>query len=196
MRQDRVSFPHIGHKPTRRNSNAPGWKHFYNHAVDPLSPFPRQCGSPYNMIKIHGNGDLALCENIPVGNIMKDSITDIWNGATAQLIREGLYLNENNCASCQIKYCIGGEAYESENNSVFQRGSNLEHQNPTFIGNTGQYVLYSWYGKFVAVPVPVAVQIQKSNVLVEKVVRFANYKQYGILEATSYSDIINITKSN
>ncbi len=65
------------------------------------------CREPWGQVTVYSDGTVAPCcntfgRNLPVGDINKESIKDIWNGKNLKKIREELKLNKPNdvCATC------------------------------------------------------------------------------------------------
>lgn len=67
------------------------------------------CGYPSQRLVIAHNGDIFPCcvdyfETLKLGNINKDSIIDVWNGAKMEQLRQGLKTGERypgQCADCR-----------------------------------------------------------------------------------------------
>ncbi len=55
---------------------------------------------------------------------------------------------------------------------------------------TETHILYAWFGNYIALPIPLARKILASNVDLEKVIRFGNYQQYGILKSSSHFSLL------
>ncbi|WP_420547899.1 SPASM domain-containing protein [Curvivirga sp.] len=77
------------------------------------------------MVKINANLDLSICNAFKIGEIKDKSIKDVWNNVTAMTVREGLFLNPENCDTCHFKFCVAGDKAIDTNNSAFEPGSNL-----------------------------------------------------------------------
>ena len=65
------------------------------------------CREPWGQVTVYSDGTVAPCcntfgRNLPIGNINKESIKDIWNGINIKKIREEFKLNKPNnvCATC------------------------------------------------------------------------------------------------
>ena len=72
----------------------------------------KTCLSPWTSIDITASGDVAPCHifyDLVLGNLNKNSISDIWNGEKFQIFRN--YFNQNNllpiCSGCCILYLSG-----------------------------------------------------------------------------------------
>ena len=71
---------------------------------------PRRCSAAYSSIAIEPNGDVLPCQSYfePLGNILQDPWTKIWNHPTAQALR-GHTMIPDECLSCELlKVCGGG----------------------------------------------------------------------------------------
>jgi len=74
--------------------------------LDPNSLVSRRCSAPYNNLVIWPNGDTALCyRGNLIGNILKNRIRPIWQGARAILERERLKTCQKSCKiiGCNMK---------------------------------------------------------------------------------------------
>ncbi|MEG3067408.1 MAG: radical SAM protein [Syntrophaceticus schinkii] len=73
---------------------------------------PSPCEAGYLRLWINYNGDIFPCaymENIPVGNIYRDSISDVWNNSPMLNALRNPALLKGTCASCQYRDgCRGG----------------------------------------------------------------------------------------
>lgn len=77
-------------------------------------PLDISCHQPFERAVVRGNGDVLLCcapfaINMPVGNIKRESLRQIWNGAEAEKLRayfrEGRWLEHPICSKClKISY--------------------------------------------------------------------------------------------
>ncbi|MBY8979138.1 MAG: radical SAM protein [Candidatus Lokiarchaeota archaeon] len=72
----------------------------------------KSCLSPWTSIDITASGDIAPCHifyDLILGNLSKNSISDIWNGDKFQIFRN--YFNQNSllpvCSGCCILYLSG-----------------------------------------------------------------------------------------
>lgn len=79
---------------------------------------PGKCSGAISSIAIFSNGDVALCERIrpllgkideiKLGNIYKDTLTEIWVSEKINIFRK-LKNDSDTCKQCdQVKYCLGG----------------------------------------------------------------------------------------
>ena len=69
--------------------------------------FDYKCNQPWAQMSIYSNGQVAPCCNtignqIPIGNVINESISEIWNGKKMQKVRKGFILNNPNnvCKQC------------------------------------------------------------------------------------------------
>jgi radical SAM protein with 4Fe4S-binding SPASM domain len=69
--------------------------------------FDYKCNQPWGQMTIYSNGQVAPCcttigNNIPIGNVINESISEIWNGKKMQKVREGFISNNPNivCKQC------------------------------------------------------------------------------------------------
>lgn len=73
---------------------------------------PSPCEAGYLRLWINFNGDIFPCaymENIPIGNIYRDSISDVWNNSPILKALRNPALLKGTCASCQYRDgCRGG----------------------------------------------------------------------------------------
>ena len=71
------------------------------------------CNQPWGQVTIHSDGHVGPCcntvgRNLPVGNVLKTSLKDIWHGININKIRDGFKNNSPNKV-CQL--CIENEKY-------------------------------------------------------------------------------------
>lgn len=137
-----LSSPYFAHSPLSIRYPS----HFYNGLVVPnpkqqrsyhlnkyvdlqLGQHPRMehnCVSPYTFARINADGDVSVCRDFIIGNLNKSSLTSLWFGPTAHLIREFLIANPSVCGACEhYKYCL-------------QPGL-MNDEIPEFLGNDMQY---------------------------------------------------------
>lgn len=75
--------------------------------VDLSSPKSFECRSPWQRLSILANGDVLPCcdfngRNLVIGNIQRDSLTEIWNGPALKKIREDIAQDTSPiCSACQ-----------------------------------------------------------------------------------------------
>ena len=69
--------------------------------------FDYKCNQPWGQMSVYSNGQVAPCcntigNNIPIGNVINESISEIWNGKKMQKIRKGFILNNPHsiCKKC------------------------------------------------------------------------------------------------
>lgn len=80
----------------------------------PYVPQQINCGTGMNSLTIRSNGGITLCSPFPdeisLGNIRKDSITEIWNNSELLNKIRGIDASESEmCRGCKhIKVCQGG----------------------------------------------------------------------------------------
>ena len=74
-----------------------GWgpEHLFGYYSDPTytAPSHRACRFPWNSVCIYPNGDLSPCPDFPdymVGNVTRDSFSQIWNGESFRQFRKVL----------------------------------------------------------------------------------------------------------
>jgi len=65
------------------------------------------CSEPWGQVTIYSDGTVAPCcntvgRNLPIGNIKKNTLSEIWNGLEMKKVREGFLKNNptNVCKSC------------------------------------------------------------------------------------------------
>ena len=67
-----------------------------------------RCNKPYEWVQVNNDGDVFPCcqiaQRYSVGNIVKKSFNDVWNGKKYKEFREGLENDNPNpwCQSCNI----------------------------------------------------------------------------------------------
>ncbi len=71
------------------------------------------CNQPWGQVTIHSDGYVGPCcntvgRNLPVGNVLKTSLKDIWHGINMNKVRDG-FKNNNPNKICQL--CIENEKY-------------------------------------------------------------------------------------
>ena len=64
------------------------------------------CNEPWGQVTIHSDGTVGPCcntvgRNLPIGNILNESLSDIWQGTKMREIREG-FLNNKPSPVCQL----------------------------------------------------------------------------------------------
>lgn len=84
---------------TSRGGNAPNRQDIGNYAKD-------RCVLPFKQIVIRPDGKISLCCNDAVGkytlgDLAKESLTDIWYGPRFQMVRKCLYEGRENWGNCQ-----------------------------------------------------------------------------------------------
>lgn len=102
-----------------------------DHAVAVVIPMNRQtlqleagkgfgqdgdCVSPFEFARIASNGDVLMCNTVPVGNLATASIADIWNGDLAREVRKEIATSGSLCAKCDYyKFCLKSNKIDLEN---------------------------------------------------------------------------------
>lgn len=86
---------------TSRGGNAPNRKELVEYPDD-------RCLLPYKQMIVRPTGEVSLCCNDALGkwtlgDLTKESITDVWYGTKFTKVREALYKGRQNCGDC--KYC-------------------------------------------------------------------------------------------
>ncbi len=71
------------------------------------------CNEPWGQVAIHADGEVGPCcntvgRNIPIGNVLKKSLKEIWHGDKMKKIREGFINNKPNPV-CQL--CLENEKF-------------------------------------------------------------------------------------
>lgn len=91
----------------------------------------RYCGYPSQRLVISSVGDCYPCcldlkETMPVGNINKQSILDIWNGDAIKKIRKSLKTNDESQMTETCKNCQSWMAYDAPQRNFVQDIEMLE----------------------------------------------------------------------
>ena len=86
---------------TSRGGNAPNRKELVEYPDD-------RCLLPYKQMIVRPTGEVSLCCNDALGkwtlgDLTRESITDVWYGTKFTKVREALYKGRQNCGDC--KYC-------------------------------------------------------------------------------------------
>jgi len=55
---------------------------------DKFGLVPKYCSTPWTEISLLPNGDICTCPDVVVGNVLKQSLEEIWNGQAQQGVRE------------------------------------------------------------------------------------------------------------
>lgn len=139
-----LSCPYFAHSPLAASYR----DHFYNGLVVPnpkqqrayylnkyvvlqLGHHPRMshnCVSPFTFARINADGDVSVCRDFIIGNLNKFSLTDLWFGLTAHMIREFLIANPSVCGACEhYKYCLQPGLMNDEAPELL--GNDMQYQN-------------------------------------------------------------------
>jgi radical SAM protein with 4Fe4S-binding SPASM domain len=71
----------------------------------------KSCRRPFNQLYVHYNGNVVLCccdwkEEVIFGNLMKDSLAEIFSGPVPAKYRENLARKNRNMKLCEVcNYC-------------------------------------------------------------------------------------------
>jgi radical SAM protein with 4Fe4S-binding SPASM domain len=69
------------------------------------------CISPFTYAYMHPTGEAELCRMFSIGSVSDQSLGDIWRGAKAETVREGIMANQGICGRCPYyKTCLAPES--------------------------------------------------------------------------------------
>jgi len=105
------------------------------------------------------NGDVQLCMQFIVGNILKNNLTDIWFGKAAERIRKLVMSRPEICYSCDYyRFCLNAALVDTRNaeSTVNAAVGNrvLDFIQPTLVTSCPEvgYNIVGWLGEYYAVP--------------------------------------------
>lgn len=96
----------------------PMWRQYYQ--LGASNAAMRDCRSPYTFARILANGDVALCNNVPVGNLHNSSLEDIWFGASAEALRLAVQDTAGPCRKCDYyRYCLKSDTVPTDDKNFY-----------------------------------------------------------------------------
>ncbi len=87
----------------------PLWKAYFNPQCSDWGSCIGGCAVGYNGLCIESNGDVYPCRRLPIviGNVLSQSLIDIWHAPLMQTLRDRDRL-KGNCGDCRLRWACGG----------------------------------------------------------------------------------------
>jgi radical SAM protein with 4Fe4S-binding SPASM domain len=87
----------------------PLWKAYFNPQCSDCATCISGCAVGYNGLCIESNGDVYPCRRLPIviGNVLIQSLNEIWHAPLMQALRDRDQL-QGNCGDCRLRWVCGG----------------------------------------------------------------------------------------
>ncbi len=117
--------------------------HFQN------GPFPGMqvdCRSPFKFARVNYDGDVLLCHQFSIGNILKAPLLELWQNAAANHVRTMVKGDVSVCEACEyFRYCIQANDVDSRRDFVSNNAIRV-------LKESWPYNFLSWSGQHYAAP--------------------------------------------
>ncbi|WP_185973694.1 radical SAM protein [Ferrovibrio terrae] len=117
--------------------------HFQN------GPYPGMqvdCRSPFKFARINYDGDVLLCHQFSVGNILKAPLLELWQNATADYVRSMVKGDVSVCEACEyFRFCIQANDVDSRRDFVSNNAIRI-------LKESWPYNFLTWSGQYYAAP--------------------------------------------